>query len=322
MVTNFLVVGKSLSSISTSHLANIIQSCAAACSLSLHQVRSFVVADEEGYGDSIRSLSDDGKEHFTNSELFLGVGKTIAHRPGANGVESSIVIRDSILAGILIGLQTGKPVESWEIPSQQSLYTICHELGHAKDNFARNITFAPRFDGSEFSPKIIGNYYKDILLSEFSASAHGGKVVTTELLADFVAAAVNTVKDILEEIRAKRRILETYGDGESLRDLAFAMTQGNWVILVEYAKLVGLMTSVAPQNISGFRLFELGSIECPKETELKFLSALNNFWVSYPSIGQDDLEILDEVFLSFSLAQGFIIKETDEGAGVWLCGES
>lgn len=196
-------------------------------------VGRIIVCGESRYGPTVASLKADAG--YTSNEIALGVGKTIPR------IQGSAVVSDVVLRADIFGAFADVPggvlaPETWPADVQQIFYVLCHEFGHARDHALRKDLFDPKDPRpGPFSISATGDYFGNIVLTEFAACRNAASVMTQSLFDYEMQTAAERRRATQDQADG---FLAGYGD-LTVRALSHAVCQAAWVFLVEIAKLYG-----------------------------------------------------------------------------------
>lgn len=195
----------------------------------------FTFAMPEAVKGAIYELQDaaDAKRAFTsanNDSALETAGKTIGRRLADKSVTSSIVVDAAYLAAIDPLISAGTDTDEWNAVMQQALYVHIHEFGHCRDNNLRGITGGDRIAATETEWTLVSRHYADVLTAEFLACYYSAGAVSEKLHAKLIA-------DWQED--AKERIAVIYRSLSSPDKVLPSVVHHLWIILVQYAKLIG-----------------------------------------------------------------------------------
>lgn len=283
--------------------------CADAIGLDLQTVETIYIADDSNYSDAIHSV--DPTASFTKDNELIGVGKAISRAEDSGEVVHSIVLRNWLVNAALSGSISGLPVDEWELPQQEGLYVICHELGHCIDNRDRRVLDFPKLrDGNEeFSIDRVARYFSQLLACEFSACVHSARIVQPALhalhISDFIEQMADT-KHRLMQFKAK------YDQGGlSLYEFAYQVSGGFWFILIQFAKLVGNAIGNDQNTI------DQASFGPNADSQLEILhklqTNLSNTWSHYPNWPSEVIiKEWTECWNALCLANGFLFVHGED----------
>lgn len=199
-------------------------------------LEAIIIADESKIGEAIFELQDSSgiKRSYTGQYkgYYATAGKTIAYLSNNEEVKSSVVILSNLFYEILGVMEQNSPFEEWGIDARFCFYIFVHELGHCYDNLLRKNIKEEEIDlESENNSEVLGKYYSSILISEFLASYYAGNTVTPDLQNHMIDNWREDSKKLVDDL-LKRKM--------SFHSMAFtAASHSLWVILIQYAKLVG-----------------------------------------------------------------------------------
>lgn len=282
-------------------------------------IEAVIISDEESFGPTIYSLQREAgvTPSYTDNEMYKAVGKTIAHHRSGSAT-SSIVFRDNFMAEILGDLQGGNNLESWGEDGQLSFYIFTHEVGHCKDNALRPESEEPSLirEGT-FRIHQIAKYYGSILLSEVAACVHSAAAMTERThqreIVRWQDEAEKILKGTTEQWRAYQR------DNNLLRELAFYAAQSFWVIILQYAKLIGTgigNTELSATGVPWYRTDDQITAITAIFAEVK--SVVEEIWVSYPAWAEEIADSLFHLWLRLAEAHGYRFVHQPKGDALYL----
>ncbi|TSC54294.1 MAG: hypothetical protein LiPW30_718 [Parcubacteria group bacterium LiPW_30] len=204
--------------------------------LPIDSIEYIYIADEKSYAEKIREFNS----QFTNNEMYVGVGKTIAHKRG-DVITNTVLYRDFVVASIIAPLVEEKKFPDEFHPlAQLNFYVIYHELCHCLDSCnRRDIDDVPfRMDG-KFSVRQIAKFYQKVLASEFAASFLAGFSMTK-------VAYCEESKNVLDCLGKSLQLLEKEKENYrlgimSLYKLAVTAAMTFWLLMIQYSKLIGCL---------------------------------------------------------------------------------
>ncbi len=131
-------------------------------------IDKFYICPNNKFGEIIKQINPD--ESFTNSNGYLGVGKTIYNFKKNNNI---VIIREGIIKYINFisrNLNNINEIKDLNDYFQHSYYALFHEIGHCIDNIKRKIISekAPIIN-NDFKIKVILNYFYKYITCEYFA---------------------------------------------------------------------------------------------------------------------------------------------------------
>jgi hypothetical protein len=202
-------------------------------------IEAFVIIEADNFNTTVHQLQQDAGllPSCTNNEIHVAAAKTLAIR-GDKQIINTIVFRDDFMAAIVWDNMENNawPVQSEE--AQLSFYILAHEVGHTKDNTLRSLSDSnePQLK-TPFRIDNLAEYYSPILLSELAACVHSAPAMAANA---YVQETKNWHDDVAQYlVRLKKSWWAYQQNNELLQELAFDAAQAFWVMLIQYAKLVG-----------------------------------------------------------------------------------
>lgn len=297
------------------NVQHLFTSCIEAIGLDIRTVETIYIAEDSQYGDAIHRV--DPTATYTNDNGLIGVGKAISREDVKGEIVHSIVLREGIVDSALSCIISDQSIEELERTQRESLYVICHEIGHCVDNYERKILGFPKLRGNNdaFSIKRVSMYYSKLLACEFSACAHAAIFVSPELqtilIDDYIEELIK-VKHGLEEFNAK------YEEGVMpLYDLAYQVSGGFWFLLVQYAKLVG--HTVGNNQIVLDQETHWPTEIFPLEVSKQMQSSLLGSWSQYPNWPSEAIiKNWTDCWHNFCLANEYSFRQEPTGDALYF----
>jgi hypothetical protein len=158
------------------------------------------------------------------------------------------------------------------------------------------------------------NYFSTILLEEFAACALSGSAMTTAVFHSEINDTSECAQQRLNELESMK---ESYdGSSRQLFDLAISASSIFWIIMVQYAKLIG--NKITNKKIAPFKL------KMQEKRGIRSLFMLNEMgiklgelWKKYPDWKKKDYGFLLDIWLALAAENGFRFVEIPEGDGVY-----
>jgi len=277
-------------------------------------IRQVILADQEHYASAIKDIS--GHVSYTNDVHYVSVGKTVSKWLNSGHIVSDLVLHSGIIDKVVSCVSNGCDVSKWDDIGQQTLYMIFHELGHCKDGKIRQDIKNPNIVNStkEFKIRHICDYYRNILLGEFSASVHSGLFMTPTVYDLELSSTLATVEEQLTYIDSlKNKYSE---DNSLLYELAFTVGGLFWFILIQYSKLIGVRISNKELCDRGLSLWKEANSEASSIIS-KYDQLISNAWRAYPNWSGDLFHNLDSTWESLSLSCGYKFVHTNQGDALY-----
>lgn len=277
--------------------------------LSTASFRKIAIADQFNYGSAIQELDPEG--HFTQSDVYTGVGKTIYCIDDGNKL-NSIVFRTEIIENLLLTMSVSDQEDNWPEIIQFYKYIVCHELGHCIDHLNRTQVRKPTTVDSNGLFKIsrVANYYFDILMGEFAACYFSAKAMHKSA---FNIENSNTVDSITKLLsNAKELTLNFDGNNDKLFKIAFDASGAIWTILIQYSKIIG--SQLGSDNLNDLEV-ELQGIN--SELFSIFSVELKKLLDVYPDWSVNNLGPFLDLWHQLSQINGFKFSEGEVGDAVF-----
>lgn len=279
-------------------------------------IEAVILSDEGNFGTIIHKLQqvEGATPSYTDNELYKAAGKTIAHH--RNGTTtSSIVFRDNLMAEILGNLQGGDSLESWGEDGQLCFYIFTHEVGHCKDNALRpESEEIPLTREGTFRIHQIAKYYGTILLSEVAACVHSAAAMTERTHQQEITRWRDESEQILKGTTKQWRAYQR--DNNLLRELAFYAAQSFWVIIMQYAKLIGTRIGNPELSAADTTWYRTDAQTAAILDEVK--SVVEEIWTDYPAWTDEIAGRLFPLWLKLAEAHGYRFVHQSEGDGLYL----
>lgn len=292
-------------------LSGLMNTYAGELGLSGEYIQDVIIADKDSFPEALQRHSD--VRRFANNDRYAKLVKTILHENDAGKIRASLVIRQELIEQILRAV--GEEKKEWEYEELFYRYILHHELGHCLDYEKRfSIDTWEDFDPDKFSVQQFYRYFSGIVLEEFSASAHASKVMTSGIFHEEINAASGTAARHINELESIR---ENYkGKPEQLFDVAVSVSSIFWMILIQYARLMG--SKIDNKALSKFRLkvWDKGSAKTGLILA-KLGEHMWDLWKKYPDWKPDDHAFLLDLWYRLTIEHGFRFVETPEGDGVY-----
>lgn len=297
-------------------IQSVIASAVSLVDVSPDVIGAVILSDEESFGPTIHKLQQEtgATPSYTDNEMYKAAGKTIAHHRSGTTTTSSIVFRDNFMAEILGNLQEGDNLESWDEDGQLCFYIFTHEVGHCKDNSLRpESEEVPLTREGTFRIHQIAKYYVSILLSEVAACVHSAAAMTERTHQQEISRWRDESGQILKGTTKQWRAYQR--DNNLLGELAFHAAQSFWVIILQYAKLVG--TRIGNPELSAIDItWRTDDQTVAILDEIK--SAVEEIWRSYPAWTEEVADRFFSLWLRLSEAHGYRFAHQPDSDGVYL----
>lgn len=195
-----------------------------------------IIVDQDKLEKTIFEIQDKARIERNYTGQYKGyyatAGKTISYLAEDGNVISSVIIVSNLFYEIIGEIYNDIPFENWNINAKFCFYILVHELGHCYDDSLRKNIGKDVIDlESENNLEILGKHYSSILISEFLASYYAGKSVTSDLQDYMIDNWREDSKKLIDDLLQRKM---------SFHHTAFsAASHSLWVILMQYAKLVG-----------------------------------------------------------------------------------
>jgi len=204
-----------------------------------NSVETIVVADEDKLGEAIFEVQDrhEIERGYTGQREghYVTGAKTISYLSDEGDVKTSIVILSSFIYAIIGSIAQDIPFEEWNVDARFCFYTFVHELGHGYDNLLRKDVNKEKINleglEKESDCEVLGKYYSSILISEFLASYYAGRSVNPELQNQMIETWCGDSNVLIDDLLDRKNSYHPTA--------AKAASHSLWVILTQYAKLVG-----------------------------------------------------------------------------------
>jgi hypothetical protein len=289
-------------------VSDVVLSAAQRIGVNENKIDKIAVAYPEHYGKAVHDLTG---ESFTQSQNYIGVGKTIS-RMDQGKLRHSIVFHASIVEAVLQAhIQThSNNILDWKVEQQCMYFVIPHELGHCKDHEERMIASnkgAFNFC-SGFELESIHQYYSDILIDEVCACIFADKYYSEEMINHRFTEESKTLAQSYDTLREN---LHRYpGQGDLLH---LATNASGWIWLYQTQLAKHIISS--SYGLSGnFLLTPLVEIFQHCEEEHSFLlQSLDLILEKYPKIPQDAKEKLTQGWRGFARRAGFTFEAHQNG---------
>lgn len=298
-------------------IQSVIASAVSLVEVSPDKIEAVILSDEESFGPTIHRLQREAgaTPSYTDNELYKAAGKTIAHHRSGTTTTSTIVFRDNFMAEILGNLQGGDDLENWGEDGQLCFYIFTHEVGHCKDNALRpeseEILLTRH---GTFRIHQIAGYYGSILLSEVAACVHSAAAMTEHTHRQEISRWRDESEQILKGTTKQWRAYQR--DNNLLRELAFHAAQSFWVIILQYAKLVGTRIGnpgLSAADVTWYRIDEQTAVILD---EIK--SAVEEVWRSYPAWTEEVADRFFPLWLRLAESHGYRFVHQPESDGVYF----
>jgi hypothetical protein len=215
-----------------------------------NSVETIVIADEDRLGEIIFEIQDKYgiEKGYTGQREghYVTAAKTISYLSNEGEIKTSIIILSNLIYEIMGAVSQNIPLNEWNVDARFCFYALVHELGHGYDNLLRKNVDKKR-PGSEDLEKetdweILAKYYSDILISEYLASFYAGKSVNPELQNQMIDNWFKDSNALIDDLLARKNSFHSTA--------VQAASHSLWVILTQYAKLVGHKLSNTEEDLS------------------------------------------------------------------------
>ena len=271
-------------------------------------------ASEDGFYSDVRSLQTEKgiPIAITDSGTYRAVAKTISY--DVNGIrQSSIVLSDFIWPGIVNHVFAFETNEAHDLPLFN--YVTAHEFGHCRDNFFRHQNLDDRLP-SGLNYHALNNYYSSILISEYFACLFSAPALETSVMEGMVQNLANDKENFRTQTHAR---LNSYrSDETTLHEIASQTAGIVWVILIQYAKIVGSIHGGYVKDLNSIAW--IGASEATRDILLMVGEILHNAISAYPNI--EISEKLAEAWYQLSYAFGFQFEQDGRGCSVFFDDDS
>jgi hypothetical protein len=292
-------------------LSGLMRTYAGELGLSEDYIKDVIIADKDQFPEALKIHTDIRK--YPNNDRYTKLVKTVLHQNEAGDIRACLVIRQELMEQILKAVSEEK--KEWEYTELFYRYILHHELGHCLDYEKRFSADAWKdFDPDQFSVQQVSRYFGAILLEEFAACAHASKTMTSGIFHDEINAASDNAAKQMNELESIR---ENYkGKPEQLFDVAVSASSIFWMILIQYARLMG--SKINNESLSKFRMkvWDRGGAKSGLILA-KLGEELWELWKNYPDWKPDDYAFLLDMWYRMSMENGFRFVETPEGDGVY-----
>lgn len=215
-----------------------------------NSVETIVIADEDKLGEAIFEIQDRCKieRSYTGQRKghYVTGAKTISYLSSDEEIKTSVVILSNFIYAVMGEISKDIPFEEWNVDARFCFYTLVHELGHGYDNLLRKDVDKKRIGledlEKETDHEVLARYYSDILVSEFLASFYAGKSVNPELQNQMIDTWFDDSNTLIDDLLARKNSFHPTATQAASHSL--------WVILTQYAKLVGHKLSNTEESLS------------------------------------------------------------------------
>ena len=278
-------------------------------------LEAIIITDDQNFGRVIEQLQSGSglNPGYTDNDIHVAGAKTIPRRDGQR-ITSTIVYRDNLMAEMLGDLSRESDLSEWGQDSQFCFYLLAHEMGHSKDNRIRGLVEnCERSFKGEFRVRKVADFYWTIVLSELAACVHSGSAASPTVFRNEIrqwqedsTAYLNTVKSSWQQYHHQTK---------SLNLLAYDAAQGFWVILVQYAKLIGMQIGNANlESLEPSEGLSTGTAAILKSTK-KFLKLL---WNEYPKWSGELNPSMMKIWQDLAAHYGYRFSEKGQHDALYL----
>jgi hypothetical protein len=251
----------------------------------------------------------DPKQSLTKSEDYICVGKTMSRRLEDGSIKSSCVLLAGIINEVLGVCIENKDFREWNLMEKQALYVIYHEFGHCMDAKYRFQESKREVRGEDklFRIKNVFRYYSAILADELAACVFSANIMTGEV---FELELQNTKAVILNNLKGLEAQKEEYRtDNSKLYELAFSVSGLFWLVLIQYAKLIGNKIGNKKLEKSTIDVWD-GASDKTAQILTVFGNNLSKYWRDYPNWNRDFHNSLFDAWNSLALEHGYYFIES------------
>ncbi len=297
-------------------IRTIIGSALSIVELSQDGLERVVITNRDGFGPAVHRLQEDAGQplSYTDNDIHQAAAKTIARHEG-DRIVSSIILSDFIVARVMEAAQKSYELDEWDHNGQFCFYIVAHEVGHCKDHILRpdDEETSLQTDGV-FSIRQIAKYYQSILMGEFAACVHSAGAVTDGVHKAHVEAWRTDSQSLLDQV--KKHMREYQADHSRLRFLAFSASQAFWVIILQYAKLIG--SSIGNEDLDPTQPSWITDDKEIEDVLKQVRSVLIDMWSEYPAWPGALVEKLFDLWKRLALTHGYRFVEELTSDGLFL----
>ncbi len=277
-------------------------------------IYQLIITNPDEFGSTIHRVQaeNDRSLNYTNNELHVAAAKTILAKSGPP-VSSIIIFRDNFMAGALaLFLNFDSPQTPEQIDENElCFYVLAHEIGHCKDHVLRENSADTEL--LEVSFQHIADYYLDILLSELAACVHSAPAMTLSVFERIQTDWLSDSQKIIKEAYGNWYDYQLNNDllGQSATNIA----QGLWIVLLQYAKIVGsqIGNPHLPQHLNWPTLTPL------VRGVLTFVNnLLREWWNRYPDWDSLDSSLLYASWQNLGKCYGYDFVQNQQGDSLYF----
>jgi len=269
---------------------------------------------EDGFYSIVKALQKEKGliESVTEDGYYRAVAKTISYKVEGRQF-SSIVLRDIIWDVFLCRVFPNASGNEENLP--YFTYITAHEFGHCKDHFLRPENHPIDYP-SGIDYHALNRYYSSILIDDYYACYYSARALSDSTFDRMVNDLSNDKEQLRIEVREK--IEKYHSQNTDLYTIAKATSGVAWVILIQFAKIIGLIHGGCRREINS--IIWPDASEATKAVLLDMEKLLRLSLNTYPLIDLNDS--LAELWYSLAISLGFKFEQDEGGSAVFFNDES
>ena len=274
----------------------------------LNALEKIIITDKTNWASKVEELQKEyygEKTGYTKNDLYVAVAKKLFRIEDGN-VFNTIVFNSYVIF---------RPNDIEKLKEEEKAffelcdYTIFHELRHCLDNSLRQQCEVKAFEfkeGKIIEPAFFYNI--DILFSELAACIHSAKWMSEKAL-DFEIKS--TKENLAQMFNYVETIKNDFLDGkQTLYDLAFNAACLFWTILIQHAKIIGIVIGLKLEE------FFINSL-CPENRGQEIITEFQNVLMilssNYPDWTNEHKRQVLAIWNKLSREYGYSFTHTPNG---------